>query len=408
VKIYYLSIFDVLRARTNQIADMRMCEGFSQAGCEVEMITPYVYRHDNLPRDRVFEVYGIRTPFRLRMLPTPFVDDMPAWVVLPVMLVLMALTCLRIWFTNRGRLSGVVIMSQTTDLLIPALLLRKLPGMTGPLIVGWCHDISFRKRYEWVYRRVDALIATNSAITGDLSGQLGIPPERMAISLNPISEAQLADRVDRATARSRLGLELAEPLVVYTGKLFVGQREAEYILEAARRLPGYRFLLTGGKAETVAHYREFCRRERINNVVFVGFLHDYRQVHYYQAAADVLVSYYTTDQHLTRYQLPNKTCEYMLAANPIVTTDFPATRDVLNSENVIYVDAENPEALAAGIRRAIEDPDLARRVSSRALQDVRKLTYRQRAASIAAFFRGHQPPEYQRDGGPQFPTERPS
>jgi glycosyltransferase involved in cell wall biosynthesis len=209
----------------------------------------------------------------------------------------------------------------------------------------------------------------------------------MTISLNPVSEAQLANRVSRAEARTRLGLESREPLVVYTGKLFVGQREAEYILEAARRLPRYRFLLTGGKEQVVAHYQDFCQREGIGNVTFVGFVRDYSQVCYYQAAADVLVSYYTTAEHLTRYQLPNKTCEYMLAGSPIVTCDFLATRDVLNSGNAIFVEPEDPAALAAGIRQAVEDPALARRVTERALADVQRLTFRQRAAGIVEFFR---------------------
>jgi glycosyltransferase involved in cell wall biosynthesis len=304
------------------------------------------------------------------------------------MLLLVTMCCLRIWLTNLGRLSQVVIISQTTDLLVPAVLLKKLTFATrGPLVVTWAHDISMRSRYIWVYRRSDVIVGTNTAITRDLTAKLGLDPERLTISLNPISEAQLARRTTREAARRELGLAVAAPLVVYTGKLFIGQREAEYILEAARRLPGYRFLLTGGMDHVVRHYREFCQREGIDNVTFVGFLREYTEVSLYQAAADVLVSYYTNAEHLTHYQLPNKTCEYMLAGSPIVTCDFPATRDVLNADNAIFVEPENPEALAAGIRRAVEDPQLARRVAARALEDVRSMTYRQRAAGLVAFFR---------------------
>lgn len=388
MRIYYFSIYDFLRARTNQIADMRLCEGFAQAGCRVELIAPYVFRRDNMKRGQVFAYYGIGTPFRLTILKTPFVDNMSPLVVLPVMLLYTVLTCLRIWLTNLGRLSEVVIISQTTDLLVPAILLKKLRlWRRGPLVVTWAHDISMRRRYLWVYRRSDAMIGTNSAITGDLAARLGLDPARLAISLNPISEAQLAGRVSREAARAELGIPGGAPLVVYTGKLFVGQKEAEYILEAARRLPGYRFLLTGGKDSVVRHFRDFCAREGIGNVTFVGFLHDYTRVGLYQAAADVLVSYYTTAEHLTRYQLPNKTCEYMLAGSPIVTCDFDATRDVLNRDNAIFVEPEDPAALAAGIRRAVEDPALAQRVAARALEDVRGMTYRRRAAMLVEFFR---------------------
>ncbi len=389
MKIYYFSIYDALRARTNQIADMRLCEGFVQAGCEVEMISPYVYRRDNMKVNQVFSIYGVETPFRLKILPTPFVDSSGPLIVLPLMFLYVLFSCLRIWLTNVGRLSQVVIISQTTDLLIPPLLIKMATiGRRGPLIVHWAHDLSFRRRYVWVYRRVDAVVGTNSAITGDLSRKFGIEPARLGISLNPVSEGQVRSLLSRTDARAKLNLQITEPLVVYTGKVFVGHREIEYILEAARRLPGYRFLFTGGKEAVVRHYRDFCEQEGICNTTFVGFLSDYSQVRYYQSAADVLVSYYTTAERLTRYQLPNKTCEYMLAGSPIVTCDFPATQDVLNAENAIFVTPESADALAAGIRRAVEDCPLARRVSERALRDVEGMTFRKRATQLVELFRG--------------------
>lgn len=389
MKIYYFSIYDVFRARTNQIADMRLCEGFAQAGCDVELISPWVYRRDNMQVNQVFSYYGIETPFRLKVLKTPFVDEMSPLFVLPLMVLHALFSCLRIWLTNLGRLGEVVIISQTTDLLIPALLIKKASfSRGGPLIVSWAHDISLRKRYAWVYRRVDAIVGTNSAITEDLSRELGIGRERLAISLNPVSESQVRNPLSRQAARARLNLKISEPLVVYTGKFFVGNKEIEYILEAARRLPGYQFLFTGGKDGPVQHYRTHCAREGIRNTTFVGFLHDYSQVRYYQAASDVLVSYYTSAEHLTRHQLPNKTCEYMLSGSPIVTCDYPATRDVLNPENAIFVAPESADALTEGIRCAVENQDLARRVARRALIDVQSMTFRARATQLAEFFRG--------------------
>jgi glycosyltransferase involved in cell wall biosynthesis len=388
MKIYYFSIYDVLRARTNQISDIRLCEGLAQAGCEVEMITPYVYRHDNIEKKEVFDVYGVETPFRLSILKTPFIDDMPPVVMLPLLLLYVAFSCVRIWLVNATRLSEVVIMSRSTDMLIPALLLKKALFMRGaPLVVSWAHEVIFRRRYVWVYRAADAVVGTNSAITEDLHRELDINISRLAITLNPISERQLSNRISREDARARLNLSFAEPLIVYTGKLYIGQKEAEYILEAARRLPEYQFLLTGGKQHVVKHYQDYCKHRGIQNVILVGFLKNYDEVQYYQFAADVLVSYYTSADHMTRYNLPNKMCEYMLARNPVVTCDFPATRDVLNPDNAIFVAAESADALAHGIRLAIEDRTLAKNVAERAFMDVQKMTFRVRAEKLVQFFR---------------------
>ena len=392
MKIFYFSIFDVFRARTNQIADIRLCEGFAQAGCNVEMITPYVYRPDNMRRDEIFDFYGVETPFRLTILRTPFVDHMRAIVVLPVMLAFVLLATLRILVVNRGELADTVVISRTPDLLLPVLVLKRLFRMRrGPLVVTWAHELIFRRRYEWVYRNSDAVVGTNSAITEDLVSKLGIAKERTAISLNPISESQLRGRVSRDAARAALGLNVERPLVVYTGKVGVGIREIAYILEAAAMLPDYQFLFTGGKPEAVRHYKEQCERRGIRNVTFVGFLHDYSQVRNYQAASDVLVSYYTTEDHMTRYNLPNKICEYMLSGSPIVSCDFPATRDVLNANNAIFVAPESADELVRGIRLAVENGELARAVAERAYQDVRQMTFRRRAESLVSFFRTLRP-----------------
>jgi glycosyltransferase involved in cell wall biosynthesis len=388
MKVYYFSIYDVFRARTNQISDIRLCEGLVQAGCEVEMITPYVYRRDNIKKNEVFDIYGVETPFRLSTLKTPFVDDMPPYVMLPLLLLYVAFSCLRIWLMNAARLSDVVIMSRSTDMLIPALLLKKaLFTRNAPLVVCWAHEIVFRKRYKWVYRTADGVVGTNSAITEDMHRKLGISNTQLAITLNPISERQLSNRLTREDARARLNLSFTKPLIVYTGKLYIGQKEAEYILDAARRLPEYQFLLTGGKEHVVKYYRDYCQRREIQNVTLVGFLKNYDEVQYYQFAADVLVSYYTSTDHMTRYNLPNKMCEYMLAQNPIVTCDFPATRDVLNRKNAIFVAAENADALAQGIRLAVEDRKLAKNVAERAFQDVQSMTFRIRAEKLSQFFR---------------------
>jgi glycosyltransferase involved in cell wall biosynthesis len=202
------------------------------------------------------------------------------------------------------------------------------------------------------------------------------------ISLNPISEKQVRDRVSREEARRRLALGVDGPLVAYTGKLFIGQQEAEWILEAARRLPDCVFLFTGGRPNVVAHYREWCRRAGLERVRFTGFIDDYTRIADYQQAADVLVSYYSPREHDVRYNLPNKMCEYMLTGNVIVTSDFPAVRDVLNEGNAIFVAPEDPEALAVGIRWAIENRDAAGRLAARASVDVAAMTFAKRTRML--------------------------
>ena len=95
----------------------------------------------------------------------------------------------------------------------------------------------------------------------------------------------------------------------------------------------------------------------------------------YQLAGDVLVSYYTSNDHLIEFNYPQKINEYMSTGNPVITPDFPATRDVLNSNNVFFVAPDNETALANGIKFLIENPQVGARLASQAKEDIKALTF---------------------------------
>jgi glycosyltransferase involved in cell wall biosynthesis len=134
--------------------------------------------------------------------------------------------------------------------------------------------------------------------------------------------------------------------------------------------------LTGGKPEAVAYWIDYCRGKGIDNTIFTGYIHDYRRIRYYQYAADVLVSFYTHQAHDVRYNLPNKICEYMLTGNPIVSPDYPATRDLLHKDNCIFTRPEDSTDLAKHIREAIENRTESTEKAERAAREVREITFR--------------------------------
>ena len=392
VKILYYSNFDVLRPSTNRISDVRFCEGFVENGCEVELTVPYVYRRYNIARSLVNRYYGIEHPFKIVILPTPFWEGISKWLSVPTLAAMVTAAYLRSLLATRGRWDETVVLSRDVNVLAPLLWINKaLLRGRGPRVVLWAHEVKPESaQYRWVYRSVDGVIGTNSAIVEDVHAKLGVPRSKTAITLNPISTRQLRERLEggegKEAIRCRLGLPLDRPLVVYTGKVGAGLREIELILAAAARHPGYTFLFTGGKPEAVHHYRSYCEARGLDNVVLTGFLDDYTEVLQYQVAADVLVSFYSTQDHLVDYNYPQKITEYMLSGNPLVTPDYRATRDVLNERNAIFVAPEDPDSLAEGIRRAVEDRAYARRVAERAFRDVQEYTFEKRTRLLMDFF----------------------
>jgi glycosyltransferase involved in cell wall biosynthesis len=80
-----------------------------------------------------------------------------------------------------------------------------------------------------------------------------------------------------------------------------------------------------------------------------------------------------------------KMFEYMASQRPIVASDLPSIREILNENNAILVQPDNPEALAEGIKKVTEDQVMAQEIALRAFQDVKAYTWANRAAKILKF-----------------------
>ena len=76
----------------------------------------------------------------------------------------------------------------------------------------------------------------------------------------------------------------------------------------------------------------------------------------------------------------------MAAKKPIVATDLPSIREVLhNGRNAILVEPDNPEALAEGIKRVLDNPELANSIAAQARKDVEDYTWEKRSKKILQF-----------------------
>lgn len=387
--IIYLSPYDILRPRTNQVSDVRFTEGFAQNGCHTHLIVPFVQRKDNIHKDEVHNTYGLKSSLHIHYLPTKFINDVygkrqlleVTWYAIRK-----TISILR----QRHHPSKTYIISRSTHLLRPFFILRKiLPGIFKNVsIIHWAHDFHRSASHRSVYRKSDFLLATNSSILNDLLNSVSRSQNEGSITLNPITDSQATEVISKNEAKKETQLEkIATPIIAYTGKLGKNyDKEIKFILGAAKLLPQYTFLFTGGKPDAVQFWEDYCHGQGLKNIIFTGYIHDYRKIRYYQQAADVLVSYYTHQGHDIRYNLPNKLCEYMLTGNIIITPNYPATSDLLNDNNCIFTKPEDSGALAKSISDAINFPDISSEKAKQAASDVREITFKKVTARLIEQF----------------------
>lgn len=377
-RIVYFSPYDLLRPRTNQVSDVRFCEAFAENDVEVLLVVPQIDRPDNLSKTGILEKYDVKQSFPVHYLNKHYPNENLSKKNY-LYLSFLCLQALRHHFTDKD---PVFIISRSEILLLFTLLYKKLFFKKNWKVVPWLHELKTGFLHRWVYKNASCILATNSSIAKDLRLLIGKPDLPCGISLNPISEAQKQEKISKEQARIHINYQDKKPLIVYTGKLYIGQPEIAYLIEAAAALPHYHFIFTGGKPEVLEHYQMLFEQRNIRNISLTGYLADYSQIKYYQRAADLLLSYYTAKEHDVRYNFPNKICEYMLSGNPVLTPFFPATADILSEENAFEVKPDDAKALQTGIESVFSKPEEMQRRAKNALQLVHQLTYKNKAAAL--------------------------
>jgi glycosyltransferase involved in cell wall biosynthesis len=182
-------------------------------------------------------------------------------------------------------------------------------------------------------------------------------------------------------ARGRLGWSEAT-VASYTGHLYPG-RGLELMMELARRNPELVLVWAGGETEAVAAWAARVEAEGLHNLRLLGFVPQ-RELPLIHAASDILLMPYqrsiavSSGGDTAAFASPMKAFEYMAAARPILSSDLPVLREVLNDGNAILLDPESIEAWDEALKRLAGDAALRSRLGEAARREVGRFTWLER------------------------------
>lgn len=259
--------------------------------------------------------------------------------------------------------------------------LAAVAGDLLPAIVFGAHPASARKRRRLerrdrrVWRDADGYVTITAALAAELRDRFG-PRERLMVVPDGVRLPAAAPPLPPWPPRS--------PVVAYSGHLYPW-KGVDLLLHALRDLPEVRGRIVGGHPQEADLPRLQALAAALGiggRVTFTGWVKR-SAVATALAEADVLVLPHPATPLAAQYTSPLKLFEYMAARRPIVASDLPALREILaDGQNAVLVPPGDPPALAAGIRRVLDDPDLARRLADRAFHDVAAYSWDRRAERI--------------------------
>jgi glycosyltransferase involved in cell wall biosynthesis len=162
--------------------------------------------------------------------------------------------------------------------------------------------------------------------------------------------------------RTALGLGAEVPLILYTGtfEAYQGLGLLYDAMKAVMRArPDARLVMVGGEPAQIERARAAVQQMGLGAVVFAG-QRPYEEMPSFLDAATVLVSPRSTGTNT-----PLKIYQYLRSGRPIVATRLRTHTQVLSDETAFLADP-TPEAFAAAILAALQDPASAKAIGERA------------------------------------------
>lgn len=233
-----------------------------------------------------------------------------------------------------------------------------------------------RAMEETVFRGAKAIISISNGLKDELDrGYQGLGP------IHVIPDG--ADVNVQANARDHC----SGKTICYTGHLYPW-KGVDTLVQAMPFLSEATLTIVGGDEADTQRLKRLAEESGcLGRITFEGWVAPEKVAGYLQKAS-VAVIPLGNDLIASRFTSPLKLFEYMAAGIPVVASDLPSIREVLqDGVNAVLVQPEAPDKLAAGIRRVLDDGALARRIASQALLDVREYSWLKRGEKISRICR---------------------
>lgn len=363
MKIVYLSGLRLPTKNAHGFQIMNMCSAFSHSGVEVELLVPWRF---NLLKEEPFSFYGLKSTFKIKKLPA--VDLYPLRFIPEKISGFVSL--LTFFVSARVYLSFIKY-----DILFTRESLSRF------FFMNYVYEIHMPEQMRAGGFKSRKIIAISNYIKDKLV-KAGVKDDDILVAPDAVN-LPLFGKISKEEAREKLGLPKDKGIVMYWGnfKLWKG---VDTLAEGAKYLKNFLILIVGGTKDTdIARIKATVGG--YNNVLVEGFK-DQELLPIYLASSDVLVLPNTAkDENSRLFTSPLKLFEYMASERPIVASDVPSVREILNENNAVFFSPDEPKSLAEKVESIFKDKSKADSLSKRARKDVEEYTWDKRAKRLINF-----------------------
>ena len=371
IKLLYIANLRLPTEKAYGIQIVKMCEAFAMQGYEVVLAYPF---RDNDIKDDVFSYYSVKRNFKVKRIWAP-----------------------DFYFSGRLDKASVHIKGIISALLLYFYAITKKPDIiysrdewplyflsffSGSNLFFEAHRFSSLRNifYKRFLSKKIKIIAISENIKNNFLN-MGFKNTDLLVAHDGVDLNIFDARISKEDARDRTSLPQNTKIVMYAGHLFTW-KGVDTLGEAAKLMPEVTFVFVGGTNADVENFRD--KFGQVKNILILGHK-PYKEMPIFLGAADILVLPNSAKEKISIYTSPLKLFEYMASGRPIIASDLPSIREVLNENNSVLVKPDNPEDLARGIKLILDRADLGKEFAGKSLEEVRNYSWEQRAKKILTF-----------------------
>ncbi|MDO8600504.1 MAG: glycosyltransferase family 4 protein, partial [bacterium] len=244
--------------------------------------------------------------------------------------------------------------------------------------------------YNWldrlILRKTDALIFLTRAL--QKKAHQWSPFAQKAIVLPEGIDLEPYERLSRIPAdelRKKLNLPQDKVLIGYIGRFrpLDMDKGITTLVSAASEMPSsiHIYCIGGAKGE-LAFYQNMAKEKGVaDRITLLSFV-DPSLVPEYARAFDILTYIPPANDFFSYYTSPMKLFEYMAAEKPIVVSDLPAFREILNEQSAYFIPPADSQKFVSMIRHIIANRDEAEKRARYAREQVLQYTWDRRAEAV--------------------------
>jgi len=369
MKIIYIVNTRIPTRKAHGFQITKTCEVLARSGVDVELWIPY---RKNEIKETAFEYYGLEENFNI--------IEIPCFDVVRFSKHIGSI----VFYLQTLLFSFYLLMrkvDKNTTIITRDLFTVFLFRLRGKSVVYNAHNWSYLKGLFSKLISKNTPIICNSKGTQDALFNAGF--KKTTVIHNGV-DVEDFDDFDKSI-REKLTTDDKKNIAMYVGHLYKW-KGIDVVVESARILKNNTdilFVIVGGNEEDIEIYKE--KIKDLKNILFIGHVSK-KEISSYMSSANVLLLPNTKDsEESVLYTSPIKMFEYMASGVPVIASDLPSIREVLNKDNAILIRTDDPKDMTDAILSTLVNKEVAILKAEQARKDVLGYTWNKYGEKILNF-----------------------